>query len=151
MQNDFLPFFSLYLEQLKVEIEAYPGDDSLWLVPDGISNSSGNLCYHLTGNLLHFIGHGLGNTGYQRNRSLEFSIKGLTRAELVKTIEKTAEMMNDVLSKADGSAPFPAELFGYECTVNQALVRLLGHFAYHLGQVNYHRRLLAGADGVKGD
>jgi hypothetical protein len=142
MTNDFLPFFQKHLEQLKNEIEAYPNDQNLWLVQAGISNAAGNLAAHLIGNLNHFIGYGLGNTGYVRDRPLEFSIKNLTKAELVKMTEDTMIMMNEVVPKLDLDAPYPAELFGYECTVNQALMRLLGHFTYHLGQINYHRRLL---------
>jgi hypothetical protein len=143
MTNDFLPFFQKHLEQLKSEIEAYPDDQSLWLVKAGISNAAGNLAAHLIGNLNHFIGYGLGNTGYVRDRPLEFSVKNLTKAELVKMTEDTMAMMNEVVPKLDPDAPYPTELFDYECTVNQALMRLLGHFTYHLGQINYHRRLLA--------
>jgi hypothetical protein len=142
MPNDFLPFFQQHFQQLEVEIEAYPDDESLWLVPAGINNSAGNLCYHLCGNLLHFIGYGFGNTGYVRNRPLEFSIKGLSRAELVKMAQETIAMLEKVLPGLDLEAKFPTEFFGEGWTVNQALLRLLGHFTYHLGQVNYHRRLL---------
>jgi hypothetical protein len=48
------------------------------IIADGISNSAGNLCLHLIGNLNHFIGATLGNTGYVRNREQEFSSKECT-------------------------------------------------------------------------
>lgn len=142
MANDFLPFFQQHFQQLKNEMAAYPDEAGIWLVLPGISNSAGNLCCHLTGNLLHFIGFGLGKTGYVRDRPLEFSARGVPRADLIKTIDGTSEMMARVLPTLDLGAPFPAEFFGEGWTVHRALLRLLGHFTYHLGQVNYHRRLL---------
>jgi hypothetical protein len=143
MVKDFLPFFQAQLQQLKAETEAYPDDASIWCTAPGISNSTGNLVVHLCGNLNHFIGHGLGNTGYVRDRTFEFSVKNLSKAVLVKMVDDTRTMMEEVLPESDGLAPYPDNLFGYECTVNQALMRLLAHFGYHLGQVNYHRRRVA--------
>ena len=55
--------FERDLQRLKTEIELYRIEENLWLVKDGIGNSAGNLCLHLIGNLSHFIGAMLGNTG----------------------------------------------------------------------------------------
>ena len=145
MQNDFLHFFKGHLDQLKTELAAYPKQSDIWLAPDGISNSAGTLTCHLLGNLNHFIGHGLGNTGYVRDRPLEFSARDVPRKELIMLIDKTSDMLAEVMPGVDVSAPFPPELFSTECTVHQALLRLLGHFNYHLGQINYHRRLTVGS------
>ena len=65
------------LRALDREIAAYPDDDSIWLTPPGISNSTGTLVLHLTGNLRHFIGTVFGKTGYVRNREAEFATKNL--------------------------------------------------------------------------
>ncbi|MEK7255231.1 MAG: DinB family protein [Bacteroidota bacterium] len=143
MQTEFLSLFQHYLNQLKAEIEAYhPSDESLWLVPPGISNSAGNLCCHLVGNLNHFIGQTLGNTGYVRNRPLEFSARNVPKAELKKNIEDTSAMLETVLPQVNLEATFPQDTFG-ERTVHYVLLHLAAHFNYHLGQINYHRRLLA--------
>ena len=143
MRDDILQSFLKHLDQLQREIEAYPDDASLWRIAEGISNSGGNLCRHLTGNLNHFIGHALGNTGYVRDRPLEFSIKGLPKTQLAQDIAETKAMLSEVLPAVNTAADYPPELWGREMTVHQALLKLLTHFAYHLGQVNYHRRLLA--------
>lgn len=142
----FTDYFNQYLDQLRQDIEAYPNEQQLWLCPPGISNSAGNLCTHLIGNLHHFIGHGLGDTGYVRNRPLEFSIKDVPRADLLQQIEATREMIQSVLSSlSDLEAPYPKMLRdGHhgQYSIHKELVRLSMHLSYHVGQVNYHRRLL---------
>ena len=71
---------SLYnrdLNKLKFEIESYKDERSIWAVDKTISNSAGNLCLHLVGNLNAYIGAELGKTSYVRNRDLEFSLKDI--------------------------------------------------------------------------
>ena len=143
MQNDLLASFLRHLDLLKKEIEQYSNDEQLWVVSEGISNSGGNLCRHLTGNLNHFIGHALGNTGYVRDRPLEFSIKGLSKTQLFEDIESTKKMLSEIIPSVNLEADYPPEMWGREMTAQQSLIKLLTHLAYHLGQVNYHRRLLA--------
>ena len=46
--------FERDLKRLKTEIELYKAEENLWLVQEGLSNSAGNLCLHLIGNLNHF-------------------------------------------------------------------------------------------------
>ena len=144
--TSFSSYFEEYLDQLRREVEAYPDERQLWLCPTGISNSAGNLCTHLLGNLHHFIGHGLGDTGYVRNRPLEFSVTAVPRMDLLDQIESTRQMIETVLSSiSDIEAPYPKILRdGHHgpYSIHKELVRLSMHLAYHLGQINYHRRLL---------
>ncbi len=142
--TEFLKQFQAYLDKLKSEIEAYPDDASLWLLADGISNPGGTLCRHLTGNLNHFIGHALGNTGYVRDRPLEFSIRDLPKAQLVKDIAEARAMLAQVLPSVNLDAGYPPEMWGKEMSVRSSLLKLVTHLAYHVGQVNYHRRLVGG-------
>ena len=44
------------LDKLRTEIASYENEPDLWKTDEGISNSAGNLCLHLTGNLKHFFG-----------------------------------------------------------------------------------------------
>ena len=144
MKKDLLDSFVFYLDKLEKEIEKYPDGSSLWRTAEGIANSGGNLCRHLTGCLHHFIGHGLGDTGYVRDRPLEFSIKGLPKAQLFQDIKETKNMLAEVLPSVNMEADFPPELWGgKEMTVRQSVIKLLTHLAYHTGQINYHRRLVA--------
>jgi hypothetical protein len=142
----FLEIFQKDLNKLKDEINLYKDENSLWIVKGGISNSAGNLCLHLIGNLNHFIGAVLGNTGYVRNREKEFSAKNLPRKELNKEIEKIIDVVNKTLnnlSEKDFEADFPLEKHGKIVITDFMLLHLLTHFNYHLGQINYHRRLIS--------
>jgi uncharacterized damage-inducible protein DinB len=133
------------LEKLKQEIVAFSNEKLIWKTETGINNSSGNLCLHLVGNLNHFIGALLGNSGYVRNRDQEFSLKDVPRDELIKKIEATIEVVDKTLSTLsddDLRKEFPVALFGGKDTCAFILTHLTTHLSYHLGQINYHRRLL---------
>ncbi len=141
-----LEIFERDLNKLKDEINLYKDENSLWIVKDGISNSAGNLCLHLIGNLNHFIGAVLGNTGYVRNREKEFSAKNLPRKELNIEIEKIIDVVNKTLnnlSEKDFESDFPLKNHGKIVKTDFMLLHLLTHFNYHLGQINYHRRLIS--------
>lgn len=139
---------SLYtrdLNKLKLEIESYHNEDSIWKTDKNILNSAGNLCLHLVGNLNHFVGAQLGDSGYIRNRDLEFSLKDVPRVELIEKIEGTLVVVTstlDKLSAEDMEKEYPLEALGYKMTTEYFLIHLFGHLSYHLGQINYHRRLL---------
>jgi uncharacterized damage-inducible protein DinB len=133
------------LTKLEEEITLYPSEESVWRVGGDIKNSGGNLCLHLCGNLQHFIGTILGETGYVRNRDFEFAAKGIFKAELVSEIQKTKHAVSSSLEKLDPkllSQEYPAKVFDYSMTTTHFLIHLTTHLGYHLGQVNYHRRLL---------
>ncbi|HCN49590.1 MAG TPA: DinB superfamily protein [Chryseobacterium sp.] len=139
---------SLYnrdLNKLKTEIEAYKNEENLWKTDKNISNSAGNLCLHLVGNLNHFIGRHIGNTDYVRQRELEFSLKDIPKAELIEKVEATAIMIDTVLSQLseeDLKKEYPLVVFEDKMTTDYFLIHLIAHLDYHLGQINYHRRLL---------
>ncbi|WP_379966768.1 DinB family protein [Epilithonimonas sp. UC225_85] len=139
---------SLYnrdLNKLKIEIESYQNEESIWKIDKNISNSGGNLCLHLIGNLSTYIGAELGNTGYIRQRDLEFSLKNIPKTELLKKIASLIEIVESTLSQLseeDLEKDYPIEPLGYKMTTEYFLIHLFGHLGYHLGQINYHRRLL---------
>lgn len=137
--------FKKDLNQLKVEMEAYNEEKNLWLTSDGISNCGGNLCLHLIGNLRAFIGAELGNSGYVRQRELEFSQKDVPRITLIEQVESTARLVDSTLEKLteeDLSKQYPLIILKEPMTTGFFLMYLTTHLAYHLGQINYHRRLL---------
>ncbi len=141
---------SLYdrdLNKLKTEIQSYKNEAAMWEVSGEIPNSAGNLCLHLIGNLKHFIGAVLGGSGYVRQRDLEFSTTGTPGADLIRGVDET---LTDVLSGLDKVTPeqleqeYPIVVFADKgpMTTGYFLVHLATHLSYHLGQINYHRRLL---------
>lgn len=138
--------FERDLNKLIAEIGQYKDEDDLWKVSAGISNAAGNLCLHLVGNLNHFIGATLGNTGYVRHRDDEFSLKNIPRMDLVTNIKNCTLIIKSVLNKLpeiELEYDFPLEVFGRKVKTGFMLVHLASHLNYHLGQINYHRRLLS--------
>lgn len=142
-----IQLFEEDLTKLAEEIKLYPNDASLWTLKDGISNTGGNLCLHLVGNLQHYIGAVLGESGYIRNRDAEFSLKNISRNKLLDEIEATRVVVKDALeqmSKTDMQKEYPHRVLDRDSTTTEYfLIHLLSHLNYHLGQINYHRRLLA--------
>jgi uncharacterized damage-inducible protein DinB len=144
MTASLIKLFDRDLQKLRTEIEAYSNEELLWIVRGEISNSAGNLCLHLMGNLNHYFGAQLGNTGYIRNRPLEFSDKNVPRAKLIEQIEEARLMLKEVLSNLSDEVLAQNHTEEYnkgQDTNEYFLIHLYGHFSYHLGQINYHRRL----------
>ena len=137
--------FNRDLNQLKTEIKSYQNESDIWKTQKGIANSAGNLCLHLVGNLNTYIGAEFGKTGYIRNRPLEFSLKDIPRAELLLKIEETIVVIDNALntiSEEELKKEYPLLVFENKTSTEFMLVHLTTHLAYHLGQINYHRRLL---------
>ncbi|SDJ92986.1 Protein of unknown function [Catalinimonas alkaloidigena] len=142
-------FFRRGLDQLREEIGAYPDENFIWRKLPGTTNSAGNLTLHLLGNLNHFVGQGLGKTGYQREREREFTEQDVSRELLLQRIQSTLDMMEEVcLDLEEEQLPYayPEEHnAGQDQSIGFMMARLLAHFHYHLGQINYHRRYFVAA------
>jgi hypothetical protein len=145
LQQDLSTQFERGLAMLKTELLAYEDEGKIWALAPGISNSAGNLALHLIGNLNNFIGAALGNTGYVRNRDAEFTTKDVSREKIIADID---EVIGIVKSTAGALTPaqleeiYPEDKWKDPVTVHHLLLHLLTHLSYHLGQVNYHRRLI---------
>jgi uncharacterized damage-inducible protein DinB len=138
------------LRALDREIAMYPDDESVWKVPAGISNSAGNLALHMAGNLRHFIGAVLGGSSYVRDRDAEFSTTGLTRAELRSVVATAVDELStafDRITDDQLSAEYPLKIAERRLRTRDFLMHLAVHLSYHLGQVDYHRRLLTPSSG----
>jgi uncharacterized damage-inducible protein DinB len=145
MIETLIQLFLRDLEKLKTEISSFRDEKNIWIISGDIKNSAGNLCLHLCGNLQHFIGAILGNSGYIRNRDAEFSRKDVPISELVAEIELTTIAVETALKNLPEGIlekTYPINVFSYEMTTGYFLVHLTTHLNYHLGQINYHRRLL---------
>ncbi len=141
------------LNALRREINAYPRQSDLWLAPPGISNSAGSLTLHLTGNISHFIGAVIGENGYVRNRDAEFADKNIDLVELERRIDVAIQSVEDGLSEIsdlDLEKPYPIMLGEVQLTIGQFLIHLVSHFGYHLGQIDYHRRIVTGSNTTIG-
>jgi uncharacterized damage-inducible protein DinB len=135
------------LDAVHRSVEAYPDDASLWAERPGLPNSGGTLVLHLAGNLQHFVGAVLGGSGYRRDRPSEFSRRDVPREALVAEIETAQRAVERALSAMPDEAfeqPYPESIGGRTVATGDLLVHLAVHLAYHLGQIDYHRRLVTG-------
>lgn len=143
--NSFKTLFERDIEKVKKELSLYRAESNLWLVDQEIKNSGGNLCLHLIGNLKTFLGQGLAGVEYQRDREFEFNGSGVSREELMKGLDEAKEVVAKGLSNLssdDLEKNFPIVIWEKETNMSLTILHLHAHLNYHLGQLNYHRRLL---------
>lgn len=143
--KELAALFERDLNKLKQEIKSYSSEADAWKTKEGISNSGGNLALHLVGNLKHFVGKTLGGIAYERNREKEFSDKDIPSETLLRMIDETLLAVKETLAKIEEKdllLTYPVKVFADDMSTGQFLYHLYGHLNYHLGQVNYHRRLI---------
>lgn len=141
------------LRALAEELKAYEDEQAIWLTPPGVSNSPGTLALHLAGNLRAFIGAKLGETGYVRDRDHEFTARDVDRNELLEGIEEAVAAVEKgltTISDQDLERDYPISFKGKTLSTGLFLTHLVAHLAYHLGQIDYHRRLVTGQTGAAG-
>ena len=135
------------LRALRRELEAYPDERQIWEDVSGLPNSAGTLALHVAGNLQHFIGAQWGETGYVRDRKAEFARRGVPRAELLEEVERAraavAAGLQQIPLEALGE-PYPLTVARSHLDTSDYLVHLCAHLAYHLGQLDAHRRIVTG-------
>ncbi len=140
-----IQIFNRDIEKLKLEIESFDDQKNLWITKGEISNSAGNLCLHLIGNLNHFIGAVIGDSAYVRDREAEFNSKNIKSEKLINMIRDTGNVVSSALKNFDESkltSIYPIQVFGHDMSYHFFLIHLTTHLSYHLGQINYLRRIL---------
>jgi len=143
--NSIKNLYLTQLTQLKNEIELYKEEANIWNITKGISNKPGNICLHICGNLNYFIGAEISKTGFVRDREKEFNETYLSKNDLLKGVDDTIAMIQhtfDNLKNEDFEKIYPLEKFGKNVTYAFIFARLVSHLSYHLGQINYHRRII---------
>ncbi|MBC5773239.1 DinB family protein [Pontibacter sp. KCTC 32443] len=143
--QDLITILNRDLEKLYSEIDGFTEEANLWKTTGNITNPAGNLCLHLCGNLNRYIGAKLGNSGYVRDRPAEFSRKDVPKTELLKQVEQTREMVANTLQQLQPTSleqEYPEQVLGKPMTTGFFLIHLTAHLSYHLGQINYLRRVL---------
>jgi len=146
MENYLAELFERDLLKLRDEIKNFKDEDNIWRREDGISNSAGTLVLHLVGNLNYTVGALIGGTGYVRNRQQEFSLMDVPREKLIADIENLIEVVKNSLAGITWQKledQYQLEMFGQKSTAFY-MMQFYGHLNYHLGQINYLRRILEG-------
>ena len=143
--NELATLFRRDLAKLSKQIQDFPTDEALWQILPGVTNAGGNLALHIEGNLSEFVGRQLGGLPYQRNRPLEFSSKEGTRAEISARLTKLSESIPAVIEGLTADQlekEYPEVVLDAAMSTRKFLIHLYGHLNWHLGQVDYLRRLL---------
>jgi hypothetical protein len=148
--SDLAFLFSRDLTRLGQQIEAFPNDETLWETLPGVLNPAGNLALHIEGNLLEFVGRQLGKLPYKRNRELEFSLRGMSRHEIATRVAELRQSIPAIiqeLSAEQMEMEYPEVVLEVATTTRQFLIHLYGHLNWHLGQIDYLRRILIAGRG----
>lgn len=144
----------IYTRDLKaviLQVEAYPSEEELWHVVPGIANSGGTLALHVAGNLQHYVGSVLGDTGYERDRDAEFARRDVPRQQIIGEVRQaivSTESTLRSLSEVDMQREYPLVVAERRLRTGDLLIHLAAHLGYHLGQIDYHRRILTGEERV---
>lgn len=138
------------IEQLREEVQTVSSgleDTLFWTKPVEGGNSVGHLVLHLTGNLNHWAGARLGNTGYIRDREREFSERQPPSKEAaLSALRDAVAVYSQVVRTMPAermTEPHPDASMG---TVLEAFFKMLTHFAVHRGQMSYIMKMLKKAN-----
>lgn len=145
MVEELYTLYKRDLQRLHKEITLFSQEEHLWQTSGQVPNAAGNLALHLVGNLSTYIGKNIGNTPYVRNREAEFTSKDIPKQSLLHQIETTQHLVLTTLQQMQAvelSQQYPENVLGYEMSTGFFLMHLLAHLSYHLGQINYLRRIL---------
>lgn len=122
-------------------------DARLWQVVPGVTNAAGNLLLHLNGNLREFVGRQIGGVEFVRDRPREFAATDVPRSEMIAALTELASLIPGVIERVPASRwdeTYPENVLGEPLTHRQFVVHLYAHLSYHLGQIDYLRRVLTG-------
>jgi hypothetical protein len=140
------------LRTIERELSAYPSEELVWALPPGLPNSAGTLALHAAGNLRHFVGTVLGGGSFVRDRDAEFSRRNVSRAELIEGLREAERAVRDTLPSIDAARfdePYPLAVATRRVNTGEFIAHLATHLAYHVGQLDFHRRVVTGdATGV---
>lgn len=135
------------LHTLERELNGYQTEEQLWALPAGLPNSGGTLALHAAGNLRHFVGAVLGGSPYVRDRDAEFNRRNVSRTELIGELREAERAVLDTLTTMDPARfaePYPQPVANRRVDTGEFLTHLVSHLAYHVGQVDFHRRIVTG-------
>ena len=147
LSRDFARILGRDLHKVAEQVEAYADEGDLWSVFGETKNSAGTLALHIVGNLEHFVSGVLGNSGYVRDRDAEFGNRDVPREELIRRLAECREHVVTTLEGLSDAAlqlPYPGKLPAHleGASTHLFLLHLAGHLNWHLGQMDYHRRML---------
>ncbi len=116
-------------------------EEQFWTKPHSYGNSFGNLVLHITGNLNYYIGAQIAQTGYIRQRDLEFTQThvGQKQEVLSKLDEAVAMVITSLRNQTDGDWEQAFVAVGADDVKDRFSIylRCAVHFHHHIGQMIY--------------
>ena len=151
LRDCFCTDLSAYYEHLadRVRRAARAAGDDLWTKPFAYGNSVGHLVLHITGNLNHYIGARIAETGDVRQREREFTEPSRpTLDALLEQFDAAITMVRDTLAGVDESrltAVYPgSDTDSLERTHLGMFILCAAHMNNHIGQLAYLLQELQG-------
>lgn len=142
--TDLSELFTRELDRLVAELRAYGDDPRVWKTIGGQKNPPGALALHVVGNLRHYVGAGVGDTGYVRDRPTEFTDRDVPVDELIRRVRACRDEIGPILTALSPDAleqtypgTPPERMKGI--STRAFLLHLVWHLGWHVGQINYHR------------
>jgi uncharacterized damage-inducible protein DinB len=115
-------------------------DDQFWAKPFAFGNSFGHLVLHLTGNLNYYIGAQISQTGYVRDRPLEFSdATRRSKADVLKKFDQAIEIVLATINhqSADDWSKEYAGVGAEARNRFEIVLQCATHLHHHIGQMMY--------------
>jgi hypothetical protein len=138
-----------YYKRLGERAIAQTPDEALLAAPDAESNSIAIIVKHLAGNMRSRFTDFLASDGEKpdRRRDTEFETPPKTRTELMAMWEAGWQHVFSALTPlTDEQLSQNVYIRAEAHSVTQAINRQLAHYAYHVGQIVYLAKHLAGAN-----
>ena len=115
-------------------------EEQFWARPFAFGNSFGHLTLHLTGNLSYYIGAQIAETGYVRDRPLEFSeATRPSKADVLKKFDQAIAMVIGTIN-SQSSEDWSKEYAAVGADTRDRFGMVLScatHLHHHIGQMMY--------------
>jgi uncharacterized damage-inducible protein DinB len=146
ISSDFASYYEYVSTQVHKWVDSL-SQEQFWRNPYGYGNSVGHLVLHLTGNLSYYIGAQIAETGYVRNRDLEFTeMRKLPKDEVLKKFDEAVAMVTATIREQgpeDWMKAYSGEREPEAKERFMIFLRCAGHAYHHVGQIVYLSKELA--------
>jgi len=121
-------------------------DAQVWLRPEALLNSIGNLLVHLEGHLTQWIVCGIGGIEDHRDRPAEFAEQGpIPKGVLVERLEVAVVAAKAALRRlSERDLMRPHRIQGFEVTGLAAVFHSVSHFRGHTQEIVHMTRMILG-------
>ena len=123
-------------------------EEQVWIKPNDVANSIGNLILHLCGNITQYGISSLKDLEDKRNRDVEFETEsGYSKKELLEKLTSTVNEAKSSFKTSEKSNLLRRrKVQGFEFSGIGNIVHVVEHFSYHTGQIALWTKILNGKD-----